>query len=75
MEAQVQLILYYDENTGFTAMEQGTGWHAAILTAAIAQGDVPSGVIPIEQAMSGTNFVAEATKRGFNVELELRPSA
>lgn len=64
----VQLIHQFDEETGFTAMEQATGWHAAILTEAIAHGHVPSGVIPVERAMTGTTFVEEARRRGFDVE-------
>ena len=39
-EAVVDLLHYYDDTTGFSAMEQGTGWHAAILTEAIAFGRV-----------------------------------
>jgi lysine 6-dehydrogenase len=72
-EAWVTLIHYADETTGFSAMEQGTGWHAAILTHAIAAGKVTPGVIPVEKAMSGADFVAEAGRRGFEVQLELRP--
>jgi lysine 6-dehydrogenase len=72
-DATVELIHYRDEATGFTAMEQGTGWHASILTAAIVAGRVPKGVIPVEQAMTGTAFVAEARKRGFDVRLDVRP--
>ncbi len=71
-EVQVDLIHRYDEATGFTAMEQGTGWHAAIMTAAIARGRVSKGVVPVETAMSGTEFVAEAEKRGFRVTMEVR---
>ncbi len=71
-EAQVDLFLYYDEKTGFTAMEQGTGWHASILTHAIAKGEVPPGVIPLEKAMDGTTFVREAAKRGFDVQMTVR---
>lgn len=67
-EVQVDLLHYCDEATGFTAMEQGTGWHGAILTGAIARGEVPKGVIPVENAMSGSAFVAQAAKRGFNVQ-------
>jgi lysine 6-dehydrogenase len=70
-EVTVDLIHKYDERTGFTAMEQGTGWHAAILTAAIARGQVAKGVIPVEEAMSGRDFVAEAAKRGFQVTVEV----
>jgi lysine 6-dehydrogenase len=71
-EAQVDLIHHYDEATGFTAMEQGTGWHAAILTAAIARGRVPRGVVPVELAMPGSEFVAEAEKRGFRITVDVR---
>jgi saccharopine dehydrogenase-like NADP-dependent oxidoreductase len=68
------LLHYFDERTGFTAMEQGTGWHAAILTGAIARGEVESGVIPVEYAMTGKAFVEHAGKRGFEVTVELRES-
>jgi lysine 6-dehydrogenase len=71
-EALVELIHRYDEATGFTAMEQATGWHAAILAEAIAQRRVPKGVIPVEQAMSGAAFVDEAGRRGFDVRREVR---
>lgn len=71
-EVQVDLLHYYDEETGFTAMEQGTGWHASILTGAIARGEVPIGVIPVEKAMSGSKFVEHASKRGFQVKRTTR---
>ncbi len=69
--AKVMLVHRYDENTGFSAMEQATGWHAAIMTEAVAKGHVPSGVIPVERAMGGSAFVEHAKLRGFNVELTL----
>lgn len=71
-EVDVNLLHYYDDETGFTAMEQGTGWHAAILTSAISHGEVESGVIPVEKAMSGKSFVARAAQRGFEVTAEVR---
>jgi lysine 6-dehydrogenase len=71
-EAWVDLIHYADEATGFSAMEQGTGWHAAILTHAIAEGKVSPGVIPVEKAMSGKDFVADGARRGFVVSLDIR---
>lgn len=73
-EVLVDLIHPYDETTGFTAMEQATGWHASILTIAIAGGGVRKGVVPVELAMSGRDFVAEAEKRGFRVNLQIKPS-
>lgn len=70
--ARVDLYLYYDEETGFSAMEMGTGWHAAILTHAVASGTVPAGAIPLEKAMDGSTFVREAAKRGFDVQLTVK---
>ncbi|MCJ7511985.1 MAG: saccharopine dehydrogenase NADP-binding domain-containing protein [Anaerolineales bacterium] len=74
VEVWVDLIHYADKATGFTAMEQGTGWHAAILLEAIVQGGVPRGVIPVEMAMSGADFVREAGLRGFEVQLRIEPA-
>ena len=70
----VDLMHAYDAATGFTAMEQGTGWHAAILTEAIARRTTPPGVVPVESAMTGEAFVAEAARRGFAIRREARPS-
>jgi lysine 6-dehydrogenase len=71
-EVLVDLIHLYDEATGFSAMEQGTGWHAAILTEAIAFGQVSRGVVPVEDAMAGAAFVEQARRRGFAIEVNLR---
>lgn len=69
--AIVDLVHWFDDDTGFTAMEQATGWHAAIMTAAIAHGHVASGVVPVERAMSGQAFVERAKERGFEVQRKL----
>lgn len=71
-EVVVDLVHRYDEATGFTAMEQATGWHAAIILEAIAFSQVRRGVIPVEEAMSGSDFVAQAERRGFEVRHEVR---
>lgn len=72
MEVQVDFLFYHDEATDLTAMEQGTGYHTAIIAAAIAQGSIQPGVIELEKAMSGAQFVEEAPKRGFDVQLDIR---
>jgi lysine 6-dehydrogenase len=64
-------VLIFDETTGFTAMEQGTGYHTAIIAAAISLGDIDPGVIELENAMTSTEFVKQAALRGFEVQLEL----
>ena len=74
-EVGVDLVHRFDEATGFSAMEQGTGWHAAILTEAIAFGQVPRGVIPVELAMSGTDFVEQAKRRGFTIDVQTKSVA
>jgi lysine 6-dehydrogenase len=73
MEVQLDFLHHYDEETGFTAMEQGTGWHTSIITAAIARGEIPRGVIPVERAMTGSAYVDQASQRGFDVGIQLRP--
>lgn len=66
-EVVVDFIDYYDEETGFTAMERTTGWHAAIVAEMMARGEVRSGVVPLELAVPGPAFVAEARRRGFQI--------
>ena len=75
MEIQLDFLHHYDEKTGFTAMEQGTGWHTSIITAAIARGEIPRGVIPVEKAMTGSAFVHQASLRGFDVRIQLRSTS
>lgn len=72
-EVHVDLVHSYDDQLGFTAMEQATGWHAAIMTEAIAMQRVPPGAVPVERALSGSDFVTEAERRGFNVKLKVHP--
>jgi lysine 6-dehydrogenase len=66
--AQVDLVDRYDEATGFTAMERTTGWHAAIVAAMIARGEVAQGAIPLEIAVPASVFVGHARQRGFTIE-------
>jgi lysine 6-dehydrogenase len=68
-EAVVDLFDYADEQTGFTAMERTTGWHAAIMAGFIARGQTPTGGIPVELAVPGQIFVEEFRKRGFDLRV------
>lgn len=63
----LELIDYYDEATGFTAMERTTGWDGSIKTIMNAHGDTPRGVNPAEIAVPGPRYVAELRRRGFNL--------
>lgn len=73
-EAVVDLVDYYDEATGFSAMQRCTGWHAAIVAEMIARRRVRPGVVPLEVAIRGIDFVGEARRRGFHItkQVELR---
>ncbi len=70
----IDLIDRYDPVTGFSAMERTTGWHLSIVAALMAQGRVPPGATPLEIAVSGHAFVAEARQRGFNLEVRFQTS-
>jgi len=66
-EVILELIDYYDEETGFTAMQRLTGWHASIVSIFAAKGKIDRGVIPIEK-IPGKVIVDEAKHRGFSIE-------
>jgi len=74
-EATVEVIDYYDEKTGFSAMQRTTGWHMSIVAEMIAKGDIPHGSVPLELAVPGEPFVKQARKRGFQIKEEILSSA
>jgi len=74
-EAVVEVIDYYDEATGFTAMQRMTGWHISIVAAMMAKRGIPTGSIPLELAVPGRAFVREARKRGFKITERSGPTA
>jgi lysine 6-dehydrogenase len=70
-EAFVQMIDYYDEETGFTAMERGTGWSAAIVAEMMARGEIPRGAGGVEKMVPAAPFVAELERRGIQVDRQI----
>ena len=76
-KAQVLLDLvdYFDDETGFTAMERTTGWDGSLKAILNAHGSTPRGVNPVEVAVPGPVYVSELRKRGFNLteKLEILP--
>lgn len=61
---RVDLIDYYDENTGFTAMERLTGWHCALMMSLQARGVIQPGCSPVETAVDPAIFMEELRQRG-----------
>lgn len=66
-EAQLDLIDFYDESTGFTAMERTTGWDVSIVAIMMADGRAKKGAVPLELAISSTEFVKDLQKRGIQL--------
>lgn len=70
--AQLDLLDFYDEITGFTAMERTTGWDAAIIAIMMADGRTEKGAIPLEIAISSPEFVHELRRRGIQLTEQLK---
>jgi len=67
VEAFVELIDNYDEQTGFTAMERATGWSAAIVAEMMARGQTQRGAGGVEKMVPAGPFVEELNRRGLHV--------
>jgi len=65
------LIDYFDENTGFSAMERLTGWHCAIMMSFLVRGMVRPGITPVEIAVPGHRFMEEVERRGIHFEIQI----
>jgi lysine 6-dehydrogenase len=63
----VDLIARHDEALGFTAMEQATGWHAAMVCHLMASGEIMPGARPVEIAVDPSRIIAGARERGFEI--------
>jgi lysine 6-dehydrogenase len=70
-EVILDLMDFYDEETGFTAMERTTGWDAAIVAGMMAREQTPRGAIPVELAVPADLFVQELAKRGIKVKTKV----
>ena len=65
----IDLIDYYDKETGFTAMERLTGWHCAIMMGFQARGRIPEGGISMEVAVPAGEFMQAVRERGIKFEV------
>ena len=65
----IDLIDYYDEETGFTAMERLTGWHCTIMMGFQVRGHVPAVGISMEVAVPAAEFMQAVRKRGIKFEV------
>ncbi len=65
----IDLIDYYDAETGFTAMERLTGWHCAIMMGFQARSRVPAGALPVEIAVPAADIMQALGERGIEYEV------
>lgn len=68
-QVTVDLVDYYDNATGFTAMERLTGWHSAIMLGFQVRGEVQAGGVPLEKAISAGRFMNAVRERGIKFEV------
>lgn len=69
--AQVDLMDFFDEETGFTAMERTTGWDISIIAIMMADGKAKIGAVPLELAISSSEFIHELQRRGISVSKQV----
>lgn len=72
-EVILDLMDFYDEETGFTAMERTTGWDGAIVAEMMARGQTPRGAVPVELSVPPALFVEELARRGIQVRTKVSP--
>jgi saccharopine dehydrogenase-like NADP-dependent oxidoreductase len=73
--AVVDMRVVRDRKLGFSAMEETTGWHAAIVAHLMARGRIATGAAPVELATDSAEIVAELRVRGFPVTESVEPIA
>ena len=71
-ETVVDVLDYYDEATGFRAMERLTGWHAAAMLIFQVSGQVPAGAVPQETAVPPAAMLDALQARG--IAITVKPS-
>ncbi len=69
----IDLLDYYDESTGFTAMERLTGWHCAIMMGFQVRGEIEPGSKPVETAILASKFMSAIKER--NIQYQIRYSS
>lgn len=65
----IDLIDYFDETTGFTAMERLTGWHCSVMMTFQVRGSIATGVTPVEIAVPPAEFMDALALRGIKFDI------
>jgi len=71
-EAQLDLIDFFDPETGLTSMQRTTGWDGAIVAEMMAREETTRGAVPRELSVDPRRYVEELRARGFSIDEERR---
>jgi lysine 6-dehydrogenase len=66
-EIVLDVVNHRPEGLPFTAMQAATGWHAAVVMQRLARGECRPGVVEVENAIEGSDLLAELRARDFQV--------
>lgn len=66
-EIVLEVVNHRPEGLPFTAMQAATGWHAAVVMHRLARRACRPGVVEVENAIEGSDLLAELSARGFQV--------
>ncbi len=73
VEIVYDMIDYYDEEHGISAMMRTTGFSAAIVAHMLASGAIARpGAYPVETGVPAAPFIDEARRRGFDIKWEIK---
>lgn len=71
---QLDLLDFYDEATGFSAMERTTGFFVSIIAIMQARGEIKeTGVVPLERSVPTRPFLEALRRRGFSIQETVSP--
>ena len=70
VKTEIELIDYYNEETGFTAMQKLTGWHASVMAILSAKGLIKKGAVSVDKAIDGKTIIDELRKRGIKINIK-----
>jgi lysine 6-dehydrogenase len=63
------MLDFYDDTTGFTAMQRTTGFGATIVGIMLANGQAPAGSIRLERDIDSEKYIAEMRHRNFDLKI------
>lgn len=63
-----EMLDFFDNETGFSAMERATGFPAALVLIHAARGECKNGVVPLERALNNKKYLEELQNSDLNIE-------